>query len=356
MKQVLMVTGVLFFLVNGLQAQNPRLAMYEASPLVVNPAYAGKFDAKFRAGTHVSMMSWDSAKMMHNNVFLDFRSKYDKNDPPRSYWGVGLNFYRYGHATSAITAMFPSLSIAYHAAMDKRSRHTVDVGFQAAFASGTYKRLGTPEAPKIFNYQPEISGGGFTYRPDVDTPSTSHSYTDFSIGVNYNYKTNRFRFESGLAMYHLLYPENDILQFDKDKPKLRHRGVFNMSFGFDLDQSRTIYVKSMYWADGLFWLSTTNKDRGTDEYKVSAWAGVELHKNANKDYKKIKVNYGLHTRSFKTIMPLVSVLYNDKLNLRATYEYPMNSKNFVAYRAKRMEVALIYLLTPKSKVVPYTED
>lgn len=343
----------LLFFTGTMVAQNPRLALYESSPMMVNPAWTGKFNGKIQVGAHGSMMSVDSAKMLHTNFSVEYRSKYDREDRRNlKYWAAGLNVYRYGHSTSPLSAMFITGSAAYHTYIDRRRRHNFSAGFQATMASGKLNRQ--PE--KDYIYDPEISGGGFTYRAgDSDTPSVSHSYLDFNIGVNYAYRTTSFTFESGLAMYHLFYPPNDIFQLDTDIPRLRHRGVFTMQFGFDLDEINTLQFKSMYWADGLFWLSRSFNDRGTDEYKVASWFGVELIK-APVEEKVFRVNYGLHSRSFRTVMPVVSAFYKDQFNLRATYEYPMNSKNFAAYRAKRMELSLFIYLNPVGKVKPYTED
>ncbi|HMO34371.1 MAG TPA: type IX secretion system membrane protein PorP/SprF [Lacibacter sp.] len=349
---------IALLLVQVAAAQNPRLALYDASPLHVNPAFAGKFNGKYRVGAHVSSMSADSAKMLHNNVMLDFRSKYEEGRRyPENYFGLGLNYYRYGSNTSELSASFISLSGAYHTYIDRRKRHAVDIGVQGAFASGKLDRTPFRSGDGRRSYfDPEISGGGFAYRAgDSDTPQVSHSYIDFSVGVNYAFRSNQFRFESGLAMYHLFYPANDIFQLDPDIPRLRHRGVFTMNFGFDLDEEHELMFRSMYWADGLFWLSRSFNDRGTDEYKVSAWAGLELNK-LNPGEKNLTVNYALFTRSFRTVMPVVGVTYKKNYHLRATYEQPMNSKNFSAYTAKRLEAALIITLNPKGRLTPYTED
>jgi hypothetical protein len=88
---------------------------------------------------------------------------------------------------------------------------------------------------------------------------------------------------------------------------------------------------------------------------VASWFGLELVKTPVEE-KVFRFNYGLHSRSFRTIMPVISGFYKDQYNIRATYEYPMNSKNFEAYRAKRLEVSFFMYLNPRGRVRPYTED
>jgi type IX secretion system PorP/SprF family membrane protein len=341
---------LLFFfcvLSGAVMGQNPRLSMYEASPLHVNPAYTGKFMGRIRGGVHASFQNTDSANSMHTTAFVDYSKNYDPDQPePRKNIGVGLQYYRYGGGNLPISASFISLSGAYHRLIDRRGRHYGGVGLQATYASGQLNRK-----PGDY-YDKEISGGGFRYRPG-DSPDSvaSHSYTDFAIGIYYGYRTAAFRFETGLSMYHLFYPANDIFQLDPDVPKLRHRGVFNMKFDFDLTEERTMAFKSMYWADGLYWLSTSFDS----DNLVAFWTGLELIKRGTID-NAFNIDYGIHSRNFRTIMPMVSVTYNRSFNIRASYEMPVNSKTFQAYSAKRAEIALIIKLDMKGKVLPYTED
>jgi hypothetical protein len=335
------------------------MAMYESSPMMVNPAWTGKFNGKIQLGAHGSMMRYDvkdttpDPRMLHTNFSVEYRSKYDKEDRRNlKYYAFGINYYRYGHSTAPFDASFITLSGAYHSPIDRRRKHNFSAGGQVTLAKAQINPVDQGE--KTY-YNPEISGGGFSYREsEFLNEAISKSYLDFNVGINYAFRTQSFAFETGLSMYHLFYPRNDI--FGKDlETKLRHRGTFNMNFAFDLDDVNTVLFKTLYWTDGLFWLSTSRADRGTGEYKIAGWIGLELVKTPLVE-KVFRINYGLHSRSLRTIMPMVSAFYNDQYNLRATYEYPMNSRNFEAYRAKRFEVSLFVYLNPARKIIPYIED
>ena len=86
MSNIRLLLFVLLFSSGTLQAQNPRLAMYESSPMVVNPAWTGKFNGKIQVGAHTSFMRFDNndttpdPRMMHNNFSVEYRSKYDKEE------------------------------------------------------------------------------------------------------------------------------------------------------------------------------------------------------------------------------------------------------------------------------------
>jgi hypothetical protein len=343
--------------------QNPKFALYESSPMLINPAYTGYYPGKIRVSAHGSFMTTDNVKRdvkesnIHSNVSVELRSNYDESDPlPRRFAAVGLNFYRYGHSSTPLSAMFPALSGSYHTFIDRRRRHGISVGAQAIYAMGNYDAtdIGAPVKPDY-----EISGGGFVPKRSKGKELTaSLSYLNFSIGGLYAYKSREFELEAGLAMYHLFYPKTEIFKQDLET-RQRHRGVASLKLGFELNQTKQLLFKTIYWRDGLFWLSSNLEDT-TGEYSIGGlkahfFLGLELM-NKPLDDRNLVISYGVYTRSIATVMPVVEAAYKKKYILRATYEYPMNSKQFEAYRAKRAELALVVFFNPRGKIVPFTED
>jgi type IX secretion system PorP/SprF family membrane protein len=351
MNKYRIVTCVALLLGFVANAQNPRLALYGSSPMLVNPAYTGYYSGKIRVGAHASLMEVDTASMLHTNLSVELRSNYDEADPlPRSYTAVGLNFYRYGHPSSALSAMFPSLNLAYHTFMDRRRRHGISVGGQAAYALGSYDATKFGDFKKVTT---EISGGGFIDKKPGNSLTSSLSYFDFSIGGLYFYKTREFDVEFGLSMYHLFYPSTDVFKEDKEH-KQRHRGVASLNVSFELNQTKKLSFKSLYWQDGLYWLSKSTNDQ-TNENEFASWLGLELVSMPLQE-KNLILNYGIFTRNIKTILPVIEADYKRKYILRATYEYPINSESFGAYRIRIAELALVMYFNPRGKVVPFTED
>jgi hypothetical protein len=332
-------------------AQNSRLALYGSSPMLVNPAYTGYYSGKFRVSAHSSLMQVDTASMLHNNVSVEYRTNYDASDPlPRSYTAVGLNFYRYGHSSSPLSAMFPSLNVAYHTFMDRRRRHGISVGGQATYALGFYDATRFGGFKRVTT---EISGGGFVDKKPGNSLTSSSSYFNFSVGGFYFYNSREFNMELGLSMSNLFYPKTDIFKNDKEH-KQRHRGIASLNVAFELNQTKKLSFKSLYWQDGLYWLSKSTNDP-TNEYEVASWLGLELVSMPLQE-KSLIFNYGVFTRNIKTVIPVIEADYKRKYILRATYEYPINSKDFDAYRIRMAELSLVVYLNPAGKVVPFTED
>jgi hypothetical protein len=214
--------------------------------------------------------------------------------------------------------------------------------------------IGSPVKPEY-----EISGGGFAVKgEDANKLTSSLNYINFSVGTLYSYQSRDVDIEVGLSMYHLFYPKTEIFKEDLET-KQRKRAVASLKVAFELNQTKQFCIKSVFWRDGLFWLSSNLEDT-TGEYNIGGlkghfFIGAELINRPLED-RNLVFGYGIYTRSIATILPLVEATYKKKYVIRATYEYPMNSKRFEAYRARRAELALIMYFNPRGKIVPFTED
>lgn len=350
---------VIFLLISELVvAQNARFSQIGSAPIQMNASLTGRFDGKARLGTLFSFQESEITKMQHQNVSLDFkfgkyRSSGDEELPkPNSadilsnkpqaeakdeigkkrrilgYWGVGLNYYHYGDAKAPIKASFYSVSLARHF-YNKRNKF-FGFGVQATYADGNL------DETRGSAYDKEISGGSF--RIPRGLPSnriSSKNYIDFNGGAYYGMVTDAVMFEIGGAMNHLFYPNIDILNKDKES-ELRHRITAHSVLRLRLNDKWGLVQKNIYWQEGLYYRS---KSFGDSLEIVSFWTGVEFYKV--NPATNINFNFGLYTRSFRTVMPYININLGKIANIRYTYEHPFNSKKYNAYTAKRNEVALI---------------
>jgi type IX secretion system PorP/SprF family membrane protein len=362
---------VIFLLISqwGL-SQNARFSQVGSAPIQFNPSLTGRFDGKLRLSALYSAQETEFAKMQHQNISLDLKlGKYrssgdeelakpnssdillgkpvkeakDEITRPRrilGYWGVGLNYYHYGDKEAPIKATFYAASLARHF-YNKRNKF-FGFGVQATYAQGNL------DEKRGNVYDKEISGG--TFRIPRGLPSnrvSEKNYVDFNAGGYYGMVTEAVMFELGGSMAHLFYPKIDILDKD-DESKLRHRITAHSVLRVRFNDKWGLIQKNMYWQEGLYYRS---KSFGDSLEIVAFWTGVEFVKvnpatNTN-------LNFGFYTRSFRTLMPLVSLNVGKVANLRYTYEHPINSKKHDAYTAKRHEVALI--LTYKRYTTPGTK-
>src|SRR5437868_15414768 len=128
-------------------------------------------------------------------------------------------------------------------------------------------------------------------------------------------------------MYHLFYPRNDIYDKD-DETKLRHKVTAFSVLRIKLNNKWGLIQKNIYWQEGLYYRSRSFRDSLNI---VAFWSGVELIKTSPKS--NYNLNFGLYTRSFRTVMPYLNINLGKVANLRYSYEFPLNSSKLTAYTA-----------------------
>jgi hypothetical protein len=369
MKSQKILIVVLFLISFNAIGQNARFSQIWSAPVQFNPALTGRFDGRVRASSLLSFqnaIAQDSfyrkktVYMNHQNVSVDIKlGKYrssgdespenetiDENDSEEGkdksgnkkkltgYWGAGFNYYAYGHETSPIKATFYSLSVARH--FYSKSNRIFGFGLQLTNANGVLDE----SKGKAFNK--EITGGAFRY-PYINSNTAivdragSQSYTDVNVGAYYGRVTETVMFELGAAMHHLFYPNYDASDVeDKDEPSLRHRVTAHSILRLRFNDKWGMVQKNMFWKEGLY-LRSRNTD---DNLEITAfWTGLELYRTDPTG--KINPNFGFYTRNFQTMMPYLNLNFGRFVNVRYSYELPINSIKFPAYSAKRNEVSLI---------------
>jgi len=373
MKNKIVLSILFLFSGFALYAQNARFSQVFSAPSQMNPGLTGRFDGKIRIG---SLSSWQTAdkgtnrnwfKMNHQNIsgevkigayrnygddantqdsskkllMLPTKSFQEKdvvnmNKKNNGYWAVGANYYNYHHETSPLTASFYSVSLARH--FYNRSNKFFGFGIQGVYATGNLDETITTS-----RYNVEISGGGFGY-PFTNSNNNyikSKNYYDYSVGGYYGMTSEAVMFEIGLAMNHLFYPANNFV-YDKEDPTdishLRHRITADALLRLKCNSNWGLIIKNILWQDGLYLRS--KKQNNIDSLNpVAFWSGVEFYKiNPASNY---NLNFGLYTRTFKTIIPYININISNFGNLRYSYERALASKKYTLVIPKRNELALI---------------
>ncbi len=348
-------------------AQNARFSQIGTVSQQLNPSLTGRFDGKARMSNLFGWHTSDNpkngyAETQHQDISFDiklgkYRSSGDdgtsnshapvnkngakdetlKGKKQNGYWGLGINYYHYGASKSPIEASFISLSVARH--FYNKSNKFYGFGIQVTNATGNLDRT------KGTQYDREISGGGFPNRPEIMKTDSSltgkNTYTDFNIGAYYGMNTEPIMFEMGVSLSHLFYPVFDLYN-DNDHPKLRHRATAYSNLRLKLNNKWGLVQKNVYWREGLYYRSISDHTTDTTEWDApfeSFWAGVQFYKINPKS--NINLNFGFNTRSFRTLMPYLNLNIGKYVDLRYSYEMPINSRNFKAYSAKRNEIGLV---------------
>ncbi|MBS4066029.1 MAG: hypothetical protein KGZ74_15825 [Chitinophagaceae bacterium] len=339
-------------------AQNARFSQISSAPITLNPALTGRGDG----GADISVLSsWQNSKtttITHQYFQIQFKSDLKrvadnklvlidsvtkkgnkKLKKVQGYWAGGIYYYQYGNDLTGITqnttpikASFVSGSVARHMYVPGNEKHYFGFGGSITFASGKVKE----EQGIIFDK--EVSGGGFTYRTRPGNLRTGEKqYFDFNLGLYYGYKQEKAFYEVGFAVSHWHYPENSF--FNDAESKLRHRGSAHVLFGRSLNKKFNIIQKNVFWAEGLYYKSRASYDSAQI---LSMWNGIELRQKFSD--KKLRFDYAFYSRSFRTLMPMVTVHLGRTFDVRLSHEWPINSSSFTAYSAVRTELFLSYVI------------
>ena len=338
-------------------AQNARFSQISSAPITLNPSLTGRGSGVADVSALSSWQNSKSSTVTHQYFQLQWKnglsdvinnkttpvdtagSNGKKVKKVQGYWAGGLYYYQYGKDmtgiafnTTPVKAKFISGSLARHMYIPGNEKHYFGVGGSVAFASGEVN-----EAPGLV-YDKEISGGGFTYRtrPGVLRSGTKQ-YFDFNLGMYYGYRLANTFYEAGFAISHWHYPRNSF--FNDNESKLRHRGSAHILFGKSFNKKFNIVQKNVFWAEGLYYKSNATSDSAQI---LSTWNGLELRqKQINKN---LSFDYGLYSRSFRTLMPMVTAHFGNVLDVRLSHEWPINSTAFSSYSAVRTEFLLSYVV------------
>ncbi len=201
----LIIISILLFCVSYANAQDRHFSQFYSSPLTLNPALTGAFNAKYRVG----LINRDQWRSVANNPYrtfaaslevkfgLDYLLRYVKKDKI----AVGLVFYNDKVEGFDFRETRMALSLAYHKALDKKENKVLTLGFQAGISQ---RNINFNDL--IFDDQfNEINAFDL---PTLETlPINNFTFGDYSVGLNYQHLvTKRFSFFGGAALHHIFEP------------------------------------------------------------------------------------------------------------------------------------------------------
>ena len=215
-KQLALIFFVFSCLIS-LNAQDRHFSQFYSSPLSLNPALTGDFNAKYRLGL-INRDQWRSALDNPYRTFattlevkfgLDQLLRYVKRDKV----AVGLIFYNDKVEGVDFRESKMALSLAYHKALDKKERNVLTLGFQAGVVQ------------RNVNFNELIFDDQFNNLDAFDLPTgepfpvNNFTFGDYSIGLNYRaLVTKKFSAFAGVALHHIFRPS---ISFYEDRVENR---------------------------------------------------------------------------------------------------------------------------------------
>ncbi len=222
-----------------LYAQDIHFTMYDAMPLIVNPATAGVFNGDVR-GVLNYRNQWSSIGSPYRTYAVMLDGGILKNKWKNGYLGVGLNAFKDVAGETKFGTTKISLALSSVIYLDENN--TASVGLMGSWAQNSMD-------PNNLRWDSQFNGQVFdpTINPNESFTFESINYFDFSAGALWAYGTGSktlsshddFNMKAGLAFYHVTKPSQQIQFGETDKLYSKiafhteaHIGVPNTKFAF----------------------------------------------------------------------------------------------------------------------------
>lgn len=319
MKKILLLI-LIFSCCLKLSAQDPHFSQFYASPLTLNPAFAGKFDGELRvAGIHRNQWPTINRAFITTSAAVDFRimqSKIAENDT----WGVGLMGFSDQSANGAVKLNFASAGTAFHKGLDEEGYHQIGAAFQVTYANMLINTQG-------LKFLDQLTTSGFTNVTEevFDNSRLTNRYVDFNAGVLYNGSTtddNNFYF--GVSMYHINRPKQSFTgaYFILNPRTSIHGGGY-----FPVGQNNTVHVSAIHSMQGK---ASETLFGGAYQFRLS------------EDYKPTSFYVGSWMRLGDAVIPYVG-LESGSFRLGATYDVNISELKTASNSRGGIEISLIYI-------------
>ncbi len=185
-------------------AQDQHFSQFFAAPLNLNPALTGAYEGSYRIGA-IYRDQWRT--VLENPISTygiggDLRYEIPFSDSKNpDYTSVGFQFYGDNAALYDLNTNQLSIFLAYHKALDKRTKQYLSIGFSGGLAQ------------KNINYEDLIfedqfnNLDGFDQETGEDLPVNNFAFGDFGIGLHYTISPSKiFNLNTGLALAHFHTP------------------------------------------------------------------------------------------------------------------------------------------------------
>jgi type IX secretion system PorP/SprF family membrane protein len=176
-------------------SQDIHFSQFNASPLTLNPALAGKLECTYRAAINYRNQ-WNSIPAPFETYSAGFDAAIGKGRTKAGHeaLGIGILAMQDVAGDGALSNLSLNAFLAYHKALGRHS--VMSVGFQ-----GVYAQRGVNIGDLLFADQ---IVNGTTTTLEVFDPN--FTYMDVNAGLHWSSFWDYFSFNLGAAYYHILEP------------------------------------------------------------------------------------------------------------------------------------------------------
>jgi type IX secretion system PorP/SprF family membrane protein len=295
-------TILLLLIINCIcaHAQDANFSQFFSSPLTLNPANTGNFNGSLRLAGNFRNQ-WAS----FNNAFSTTTFSVDApilltKMAPYNRLSIGLNALTDQSGNGLLKQNYLAGSFAFKKGFDADARHSLSLGFQAAYGSANFNS-------SLAKFEDQLTPGGFllsTSEP-LQISNTYKKIVDLNSGLIYNASNEKGRsFYIGAAVNHILEPVTTNLNSDY---YTKRRYTVHGGGYFPVGENTTVHASFQFQQQG--------------DYREIILGGAASYFINGKSTSYYELYLGTWLRYNDAIIPYVGVEYN---LLRFGFSYDIN--------------------------------
>ena len=282
------------------RAQDANFSQFFSSPLTLNPANTGNFNGSLRLAGNFRNQ-WAS----FNNAFSTTTFSVDApilltKMAPYNRLSIGLNALTDQSGNGLLKQNYLAGSFAFKKGFDADARHSLSLGFQAAYGSANFNS-------SLAKFEDQLTPGGFllsTSEP-LQISNTYKKIVDLNSGLIYNASNEKGRsFYIGAAVNHILEPVTTNLNSDY---YTKRRYTVHGGGYFPVGENATVHASFQFQQQG--------------DYREIILGGAASYFINGKSTSYYELYLGTWLRYKDAIIPYVGVEYN---LLRFGFSYDIN--------------------------------
>jgi type IX secretion system PorP/SprF family membrane protein len=282
------------------RAQDANFSQFFSSPLTLNPANTGNFNGSLRLAGNFRNQ-WAS----FNNAFSTTTFSVDApilltKMAPYNRLSIGLNALTDQSGNGLLKQNYLAGSFAFKKGFDADARHSLSLGFQAAYGSANFNS-------GLAKFEDQLTPGGFllsTSEP-LQISNTYKKIVDLNSGLIYNASNEKGRsFYIGAAVNHILEPVTTNLNSDY---YTKRRYTVHGGGYFPVGENATVHASFQFQQQG--------------DYREIILGGAASYFINGKSTSYYELYLGTWLRYNDAIIPYVGVEYN---LLRFGFSYDIN--------------------------------
>jgi len=231
----LWIPALILLIGANLKAQDIRLSQYDASPILLNPAFTGVLDkGDFRLATNYRTQ-WGSVS---SSSFTSTGIAFDTKLKPR--WGVGA--YATNNDLAGFINVFNfALSGSYQITDPSQNKYKITTGLQAGIL---LKSLNQDEF--VFDSQYEDGGFDASKSSGENFTKTNSFNPDFNWGIAYVHTDESWKIKpfASLSLFHLSLPKESFTNGNSDN--LPIRWAFNGGAKYKINEKINVKVRTLF--------------------------------------------------------------------------------------------------------------